>query len=78
MKYFVEFVVSALVQHAGEVEVKMTERPDSIDCLVHLNSLDMGRVIGKRGRTISAIRNLCNAAAANGSKQVRIELVETN
>ncbi|MDR1303924.1 MAG: KH domain-containing protein [Verrucomicrobiales bacterium] len=78
MKYFVEFVVSALVQRAGEVEVEMTERPDGIDCLVRLNSLDIGRVIGKKGRTIFAIRNLCNAVAAKGGKQVQIELVETN
>jgi predicted RNA-binding protein YlqC (UPF0109 family) len=76
MKYFVEFVVSSLVQHAEEVDVEMVERPDGIDCLVHLNPLDIGRVIGKKGRTISAISNLCNAAAARGGKQVQVEIVE--
>jgi predicted RNA-binding protein YlqC (UPF0109 family) len=77
MKYFVEFVVSSLVQHAAEVNVEMVERSDGIDCLVHLNPFDTGRVIGKKGRTISAIRNLCTAAVNKSSKQVRIEIVGT-
>jgi predicted RNA-binding protein YlqC (UPF0109 family) len=76
MKYFVEFVVSSLVQHAEEVDVEMVEKPDGISYLVHLNPLDIGRVIGKKGRTISAIRNLCNAATAKGGKQVQVEIVE--
>jgi uncharacterized protein len=76
MKYFVEFVVSSLVQHAEEVDVEMVEKSDSTAYLVHLNPLDIGRVIGKKGRTISAIRNLCNAAANKGDQQVLVEIVE--
>lgn len=77
MKYFVEFVVSSLVQHAEEVDVEMLDRPDATEYQVHLNPLDIGRVIGKKGRTISSIRNLCNAAVPKGGKPVRVEIVES-
>ena len=76
MKYFVEFIVSALVKHAEEVDVEMVEKDNAIMYMVHLNHLDIGRVIGKNGRTISAIRNLCNAAVAKGDKRVQVEIVE--
>ncbi len=77
MKYFVEFVVSSLVQHAEEVDVEVEERPDSSTYWVHLNPLDVGRVIGKKGRTISAIRNLCNAASVKVGKRIFVEIVES-
>ncbi|MDR2462449.1 MAG: KH domain-containing protein [Verrucomicrobiales bacterium] len=76
MKYFVEFVVSSLVKHAEEVEVEVLEKPDSIAYLVRLNQFDIGRVIGKNGRTISAIRSLCNAAMPRGERQALVEIVE--
>ncbi|MDR1190736.1 MAG: KH domain-containing protein [Verrucomicrobiales bacterium] len=76
MKYFVEFVVSSLVKHAEEVEVAVVEKPDSIAYLVRLNQFDIGRVIGKNGRTISAIRSLCHAATPRGGRPALVEIVE--
>ena len=76
MKYFVEFVVSSLVQHAEEVDVEVVEKQESTTYLVHLNPLDIGRVIGKKGRTISAIRSLCNAAAEKTGRRVFVEIAE--
>jgi len=76
MKYFVEFVVSALVQHAEEVDVRESEGPEGISYRVRLNPLDIGRVIGKKGKTISAIRNLCNAAVTGQGKKIFVEIEE--
>ena len=78
MKYFVEFVVSSLVQYVEEVDVELVEKPDTLTYWVHLNTLDIGRVIGKKGRTISAIRSLCNAAAVKADKRVYVEIAEAD
>jgi predicted RNA-binding protein YlqC (UPF0109 family) len=76
MKYFVEFVVSSLVTFAEEVQVEEVDQDGTTIFYVRLNPADIGRVIGKHGKTISAIRNLLQAAAARDGRQVRLELVD--
>jgi uncharacterized protein len=75
MKYFVEFVVSSLVQHAEEVEVIETENEKVVSYKIHLNPADIGQVIGKKGRTIAAIRNLLNSASKSG-KRILVEVAD--
>jgi predicted RNA-binding protein YlqC (UPF0109 family) len=76
MRYFVEFVVSSLVQYAEEVEVQEEETPSSVTYTIYLNQADVGRVIGKKGRTIGAIRNLLNSVGSNTGKRVIIEVMD--
>jgi predicted RNA-binding protein YlqC (UPF0109 family) len=61
MRYFVEFVVSSLVNHKEDVQVGEVASGNSVTYEVRLNPADIGRVIGKSGRTINSIRNLLNA-----------------
>jgi predicted RNA-binding protein YlqC (UPF0109 family) len=61
MRYFVEFVVSSLVNHKEDVQVDEVAAGNSVTYEVRLNPADIGRVIGKSGRTINSIRNLLNA-----------------
>jgi uncharacterized protein len=75
MKYFVEFVVSSLVQYAEEVEVQETETVNTVAYKIRLNPADIGRVIGKKGRTIGAIRNLLNSASTSG-KRILVEVMD--
>ncbi|NJL18784.1 MAG: KH domain-containing protein [Bdellovibrionaceae bacterium] len=76
MKYFVEFVVSSLVQYAEEVDVQETQTDTTLAYHIHLNPADIGRVIGKKGRTIGAIRNLVNAANTREGKRILVEVVD--
>ncbi|MEM9444078.1 MAG: KH domain-containing protein [Verrucomicrobiota bacterium] len=76
MKYFVEFVVRNLVEHADEVDVAEISSGRATKLQVRVNPQDVGRVIGKNGRTISSIRGLLNAAAMKSKQRVILELVE--
>lgn len=76
MRYFVEFVVSSLVQYAEEVEVQETETASLVTYTIHLNQADVGRVIGKKGRTIGAIRNLLNSAGSKTGKRIIVDVVD--
>ena len=54
MKAFVEFVVKALVDHPDEVDVKEVDGERVVVFELRLNQTDVGKVIGKSGRTITA------------------------
>lgn len=77
MKDLVEYVVKSLVESPEEVSV--AEFDESAETILELTvaGSDMGRVIGKSGRVINAIRTLAQVAAAKQGKRVSVELVET-
>lgn len=76
MKYFVEFVVSSMVSYADEVDVQEVEKNGVTTYVVRLNPADIGRVIGKHGKTIGAIRSLMQAAASRDNRRVQLEVVD--
>lgn len=77
MKDLVEYVVKSLVESPDEVTV--AEIDDSEETVLELTVAgpDMGRIIGKSGRVINAIRTLAQVAAAKQGKRVSVELIET-
>ncbi|MFQ3671079.1 MAG: KH domain-containing protein [Verrucomicrobiia bacterium] len=76
MKYFVDFVIRALVDFPDEVDVQEVELEDQIVFRVHLNPGDIGKVIGRNGKTIGAIRSVLGAAATKTDKRVALEVVD--
>lgn len=74
MKYFLEFVAGALAEHASEVDVEQVEEQNATTFYIHVHPADIGRLIGKHGRTISAMRSILNAASKD--KRIRVEIVE--
>jgi predicted RNA-binding protein YlqC (UPF0109 family) len=76
MKPFVEYVVKALVDHPDEVTVTEVETERAVIFELRLNQTDVGKVIGKSGRTINAIRSLLMSAAAKHGKRVMVEIIE--
>ncbi|MCP4417746.1 MAG: KH domain-containing protein [Chloroflexi bacterium] len=77
MKELVEYVVKALVESPDEVSIEAFDEPDETVLELTVAGSDMGRVIGKRGRVINAIRTLAKVNAAKQGTRVSVELVET-
>lgn len=76
MKDFLELVVKPLVNFPDEVEIETEEDDRSIVYQLKLNPGDIGRVVGKNGSTINALRILMQAKPSDDGKRVGLELVE--
>jgi len=76
MKAFVEFVVKALVDHPELVDVKEVDGERVVVFELRLHPTDVGKVIGKSGRTITAIRTLLTSSAAKHGKRAMLEIIE--
>ena len=76
MKEFVEYVVKALVDYPDEVNVREVDGERTMVFELRLNKTDIGKVIGKNGRTISALRSLLTSAAAKQGRRAVLEIVE--
>ena len=76
MQAFLEYVVRGLVQHPDEVSVTAVERAGQTVFELRLNPADAGRVIGRQGQTINAIRTLLQAGCAKRGLRCSIELVD--
>ena len=77
MKDLVEYVVKSLVELPDEVSVAEFDDESTTVLELTVAGSDMGRVIGKSGRVINAIRTLAQVTAAKQGKRVSVELVET-
>jgi predicted RNA-binding protein YlqC (UPF0109 family) len=77
MKDLVEYVVKSLVELPDEVSVVEIDESNETVLELTVAGSDMGRVIGKRGRVINAIRTLVQVNAAKQGTRVSVELVET-
>lgn len=69
-------VVASIVENPDAVEIDTSEDDDTVRFDVRVGDGDMGRVIGKRGRTAHAIRALVRAAAAKDGTAVDVEFVD--
>jgi predicted RNA-binding protein YlqC (UPF0109 family) len=70
------YLVRQLVDDPDAVEVDQVPRSRGIQLEVRVAPGDMGRVIGKRGRTAQAIRTVTRAAAVKDGVEVNIEFLE--
>ncbi len=75
-KELVEFVAKALVDQPVQVHVDAVEDPAATTLKVRVAPGDLGRVIGKQGRTARAIRTLLHATAAKAKRRVVLEILE--
>jgi len=68
MRYFLELVLGRLVTHPDEVDVEETGDDRGSLFRIRVNPEDLGRIIGRNGRTVEAIRSLLNAASRDGRR----------
>ena len=76
MRELVEFMAKHLVDRPEEVHVSEIEGEKAIVYELRVGEGELGRVIGKGGRTAQAMRILLNAAAAKRGKRVVLEILE--
>ncbi len=76
MKELVELLAKALVNHPDKVEVKETQGDTASVIELRVAVEDLGRIIGKQGRTAKSIRTLVNAAASRVNRKVVLEIIE--
>jgi predicted RNA-binding protein YlqC (UPF0109 family) len=76
MQPFLEYVVKGLVSHPDEVTLTPVERSGMTVYELRVNPDDMGRIIGRQGVTINAIRSLLQAGSARKGVRCALEVVE--
>ncbi len=72
----VELIAKALVDKPDEVEVKAIEGGQSRILELSVDPSDLGKVIGKKGRTAKSIRTLLGAAGVKHNKRFSLEILE--
>jgi len=76
MKELLQFLAKSLVKDPDAVEVQETSGDDGTVLELRVAKDDLGRVIGKQGRTAKSIRALLNAAASRDNRKVVLEILE--
>ncbi len=77
VKHFLDFVLRALAKNPDDIDIRETMDGQLTLFHVTLHSDDVGRVIGRNGRTISAIRSLLTAASGRNDQRVTVEIAGT-
>jgi predicted RNA-binding protein YlqC (UPF0109 family) len=76
MKELIEYLAKSLVSHPEAVKINETKSDDTSLFELKVAKEDLGRIIGKQGRTAKSIRALINAAASIANRKVVLEIID--
>ncbi len=76
MKELVEFIARALVDEVGRIEISEVAGNQTNIIELKVAKEDIGKVIGRQGRTADAIRTILNCAAAKLSKRYILQIID--
>jgi hypothetical protein len=76
MKELIKYVAQALVDYPDQVEVREVEGERTSVVELRVAQSDLGKVIGKQGRTARAMRTILSAASAKLKKRSVLEIIE--
>ena len=76
MEALVRHIVTALVEHPEQVDLRATQSDNTTTLELRVAPADMGKVIGKQGRIAKAIRTVVKAATPRGEKPVYLEIMD--
>ena len=76
MKELIEYVVKALVDHPEDLRITEIQGERTIVFELRCHPEEVGKVIGKSGKTVGAIRTLLSTVAARQNKRAMLEVVE--
>jgi len=75
VKEVLEYIAKNLVDDPDAVEIEVVESGDSMTFRLTVAPDDMGKIIGRRGRTARAIRDVMRAAGTRAGVQAMVEIV---
>ena len=78
MKELVEMIAKALVDNPDKVQVSLLEGEQTSILELKVDPEDLGKVIGKQGRTARAIRVILGAAGIKLKRRFNLEIIEKN
>jgi hypothetical protein len=76
MKELIEQIVKAIVEKPEDVQVNAIEGEHAVVIELRVAKDDIGKVIGKQGKTITAMRTILNATRAQKQKRQVLEVIE--
>ena len=76
LRDLVDYLARGLVDHPEQVEVEEIEEPDALVFELKVAEEDLGKVIGKQGRTAKALRTILSAASTKTGRRVILEILE--
>jgi predicted RNA-binding protein YlqC (UPF0109 family) len=76
LRELVLYLARALVEHPDEVAVEEIDEPDATVFELKVAETDLGRVIGRQGRTAKALRTVLSAASAKMKRRAILEIIE--
>ena len=76
MKALIEYIAKSLVDHPEEVQVSEVEGEQTTVLELKVSKEDLGKVIGKQGRTARALRLILSAASTKFKKRTVLEILE--
>jgi hypothetical protein len=76
MKILVEAIAKALVDKPEQVQVRAVENPQATILELRVGQGELGKVIGRQGRTAKSIRTILNAAGLKQRKRFALEILE--
>ena len=76
MKHMIEIIARALVDDPDVVSVKEVQGMSVLILELTVAKMDVGKIIGKQGRNVDAIRTILNAVSAKKNKRTLLEVVE--
>ncbi len=76
MEELISHIAKSLVDEPEGVSVTRSEDEECITICLTVAAGDLGKVIGKQGRTVRAMRSILSAVAEAGQKRTRLEIIE--
>jgi uncharacterized protein len=76
MKELVKYIAESMVDSPEEVEVTEIKGQNAVVLELKVAKADIGKIIGKQGRNVKAIRDILNAASAKTKMRTTLEILE--
>ncbi len=77
MKDLITYLTKSLVKYPDDVEIRERTLDDNtLEFTIHVNPDDMGKIIGRNGRTAQAIRQLMSARGSLENRRTQVEIAE--
>ncbi len=78
MKKTLTYIVSSIVDNPKDVKITEDEQEGTVQLGITVNPEDMGKIIGKEGKVIRAIRNVMKILAMKNNKRINVALADSN